>query len=86
MLKDRSFIVKKQKPVEEPKPVKKKHTLAIVLSIVGGVLLLGIIGIAAFILSIKHEVEEENRYNSEWVIPDEEYKTLKTNIDILCGK
>ena len=49
---------------EQPKPVKKKHTLAIVLSIIGGVLLLGLIGVGAFILSIKHEVEEEERYNN----------------------
>ena len=49
---------------EQPKPVKKKHTLAIVLSIIGGVLLLGLIGVGAFILSIKHEVDEETRYNN----------------------
>ena len=49
---------------EQPKPAKKKHTLAIVLSIIGGVLLLGLIGVGAFILSIKHEVDEENRYNN----------------------
>ena len=49
---------------EQPKPAKKKHTLAIVLSIIGGVLLLGLIGVGAFILSIKHEVDEETRYNN----------------------
>ena len=49
---------------EQPKPVKKKHTVAIVLSIIGGVLLLALIGVGAFILSIKHEVEEEERYNN----------------------
>lgn len=54
----------KEEKVEQSQPANKKHTVAIVLSIVGVVLLLILVGVAGFIYSIKKEIDEENRYNN----------------------